>query len=160
VLIGDPIAGRVPDAELTRCFVGLLMAVAGDTPSAEHEEEGQGMESEEQSTLVVLTTGKEAFVRANAVLQMTLMVRKTAQSPVKLLLLGQGVEVLRSNQKNSPQFEQQLAGLREAGVEIAVCEVSLESLGLTKDQMFEAEAVKGGVEVANRLQEGWHVLTF
>jgi hypothetical protein len=64
------------------------MAVAGDTSSAEHEEEGQGMESEEQSTLVVLTTGKEAFVRANAVLQMTLMVRKTAQSPVKLLLLG------------------------------------------------------------------------
>jgi len=118
------------------------------------------MEPEEQSTLVVLTTGKEAFVRANAVLQMTLMVRKTAQSPVELLLLGQGVEVLRSNQKNSPQFEQQLAGLREAGVRVAVCEVSLESLGLTKDQMFEADAVKGGIEVATRLQEGWHVLTF
>jgi hypothetical protein len=115
---------------------------------------------EGHSTLVVLTTGKETFVRANAVLQMTLMVRKTAQSPVELLLLGQGVELLRSNQKNSPQFEQQLAGLREAGVQVAACEVSLESLGLTKDQMFDADVVKGGLEVATRLSEGWHVLTF
>lgn len=118
------------------------------------------MESGEKATLVVLTTGKEAFVRANAVLQMTLMVRKTSQMPVELLLLGPGVEVLRSNQKNSPQFEQQLTGLDEAGVRVTVCEVSLESLGLTKDQMFEAESVKGGVEVATRLGEGWHVLTF
>jgi len=118
------------------------------------------MESGEKSTLVVLTTGKEAFVRANAVLQMTLMVRKTREMPVELLLLGPGVEILRSNQKNSPQFEQQLNGLREAGVQITVCEVSLESLGLTKDQMFEAESVRGGVEVATRLQAGRHVLTF
>jgi intracellular sulfur oxidation DsrE/DsrF family protein len=73
---------------------------------------------------VVLTTGKEAFVRANAVLQMTLMVRKSGDMPVELLLLGPGVEILRSNQKNSPQFGQQLAGLREAGVQVAVCEVS------------------------------------
>jgi hypothetical protein len=29
-----------------------------------------------------------------------------------------------------------------------VCEVSLGGLGLTKDQMFEADALKGGVEVA------------
>ena len=114
----------------------------------------------EQSTLVVLTTGKEAFVRANAVLQMTLMVRKTAEIPVELLLLGPGVEILRSNQKNSPQFDQQLTALREAGVRVTVCEVSLESLGLTRDQMFEAETVKGGVEVATRLQAGWNVLTF
>lgn len=112
------------------------------------------------STLVVLSTGKEAFVRANAVLQLTLMVRKTGHMPVELLAFGPGVEILRSNQKNSPQFHQQLDGLREAGVQISVCEVSLESLGLTKDQMFEAEAVKGGVEVATRLQEGWNVLTF
>jgi hypothetical protein len=114
----------------------------------------------EQSTLVVLTTGKEAFVRANAVLQMTLMVRKTAQIPVELLLLGPGVEILRSNQKNSPQFDQQLTALREAGVRVTVCEVSLGSLGLTADQMFEAETVKGGVEVGARLAAGWHVLTF
>lgn len=119
------------------------------------------MESMGRPTLVVLTTGKEAFVRANAVLQMTLMVRRTKQEmPVELLLLGPGVEVLRSNQKNSPQFEQQLAGLREAGVRITVCEVSLESLGLTKDQMFECETVKGGVEVATKLAEDWNVLTF
>jgi len=118
------------------------------------------MEAAEKSTLVVLTTGKESFVRANAVLQMTLMVRKSAPMPVELLLLGPGVEILRSNQKNSPQFDQALSALREAGVQVTVCEVSLESLGLTKDQMFGAEKVKGGVEVATRLQAGWQVLTF
>ncbi len=114
----------------------------------------------ENSTLIVLTTGKEAFVRANAVLQMTLMVRKTGQMPVELLLLGPGVEILKSNQKNSPQFEQQLSALGEEGVRITACEVSLESLGLTKDQMFQADLVKGGVEVATRIKEGWNVLTF
>lgn len=118
------------------------------------------MEAPEHATLVVLTTGKEAFVRANAVLQMTLMVRKSGEMPVELLLLGPGVEILRSNQKSSPQFEQALTALREAGVQVAVCEVSLESLGLTEDQRFEAETVKGGVEVATRLQAGWNVLTF
>jgi hypothetical protein len=118
------------------------------------------MATSEQSTLVVLTTGKEAFVRANAVLQMTLMVRKTGGMPVELLLLGPGVEILRSNQKNSPQFEQQLAELRKVGVQIAVCEVSLASLGLTREQMFDADVVKGGVEVGTRISQGWNVLTF
>lgn len=118
------------------------------------------MAPDEKPTLIVLTTGKEAFVRANAVLQLTLMVHKNSEMAVELLFLGQGVEVLRSNQKNSPQFDQQLTALREAGVRVTVCEVSLESLGLTTDQMFEAETVKGGVEVGARLAAGWHVLTF
>lgn len=118
------------------------------------------MTDSNRSTLVVLATGKEALVRANAVLQMTLMIRKTGQMPVELLFFGPGVEVLRSNQKSSPQFEQELSALRQAGVRITVCEVSLGSLGLTKDQMFEADLVKGGVEMATRLGEDWHVLTF
>ena len=118
------------------------------------------MPESDHSTLVVLTTGKEAFVRANAVLQMTLMVRRSGQMPVELLFLGPGVEILRANQKNSPQFDQQLAALREAGVRIAVCEVSLESLGLSEAERFEADAVKGGVEIAARLRAGWNVLTF
>lgn len=118
------------------------------------------MTDTDHSTLVVLATGKEAFVRAIAVLQMTLMIRKTGGMPVELLLFGPGVEILRSNQKNSPQFDQQLSALRQSGVRVAVCEVSLESLGLTRDQMFDADLVKGGVEVATRLGEDWHVLTF
>ncbi len=118
------------------------------------------MTDSKPSTLVVLATGKEAFVRVNAVLQMTLMIRKTGGMPVELLFFGPAVEVLRANQKNSPQFGQQLDNLREAGVSLTVCEVSLESLGLTKDQMFDAALVKGGVEVATRLEEDWHVLTF
>jgi len=118
------------------------------------------MTANQQATLVVLTTGKEAWVRANAVLQMTLMVRKTSGMPVELLLLGPGVEILRSNQKNSAEFDQQLGELRTAGVKIVVCEVSLASLGLTRGQMFMAEEVKGGVEVGNRIREGWQILTF
>ncbi len=111
-------------------------------------------------TLVVLTTGKEAFVRANAILQMTLMIRKTADVAVELLALGPGIEVFRSNQKNSPQFGQMLRELKENGIDLAVCEMSLENLGLTRDQMFEARIVKGGVEVAHRMQQGYTVLTF
>ncbi|PSR29305.1 hypothetical protein SAMN00768000_2674 [Sulfobacillus thermosulfidooxidans DSM 9293] len=113
-----------------------------------------------QPTLVVLTTGKEAFVRANAVLQMTLMMRKFGQMPVEFLALGPGIEILRSNQKNSPQFGQQLQAMKEAGIEIAVCENSLENLGLTMDQMFEAKVVRGGEEVAHKILEGYKVLTF
>ncbi len=110
--------------------------------------------------LVVLTTGKEAFVRATAVLQMTLAVRKRAGVPVELLLLGPGVEILRANQRNSPAFGQQLDELRREGVSVAVCELSLENLGLTSDQMFAAERVRGGVEIADRLAAGYQVLTF
>jgi hypothetical protein len=118
------------------------------------------MAGAEQSALVVITTGKEAFLRANAALRMTLMLRKTTQAPVQLLALGPGVELFRSNQKNSPQFREQLDALREAGAHLSACEVSLENLGLTKDQMFEVDIARGGVEVAKRVQEGWQVLTF
>ena len=111
-------------------------------------------------TLVVLTTGKEAFVRANAILQMTLMLRKFGQNPVELLVLGPGIEILRSNQKNSPQFSQQLEAMKETGIEIAVCEQSMQNLGLTPDQMFEATIVRGGEEVARRIQSGYTILTF
>ena len=111
-------------------------------------------------TLVVLTTGKEAFVRANAILQMTLMLRKFGQNPVELLVLGPGIEILRSNQKNSPLFSQQLEAMKKAGIEIAVCEQSMENLGLTPDQMFEATIVRGGEEVARRIQGGYTILTF
>jgi hypothetical protein len=114
----------------------------------------------QKSTLVVLTTGKESFVRANSILQMTLMMRKFGKMPVEFLALGPGVEILRANQKNSPAFDQQLQALKEAGVEVAVCEKSMENLGLTKDQMFEAKVVRGGEEVALRINDGYNVLTF
>jgi hypothetical protein len=113
-----------------------------------------------RGTLVVLTTGKEAFVRANAVLQMTQVVRSAGGGPVELLFLGPGVEILRANQRNSPQFAAQLDGLRAVGVRITVCTQSLENLGLTADQMLPAEGVRGGVEVAARIAEDWQVLTF
>jgi len=116
--------------------------------------------SETRSVLVVLSTGKEAFVRANAVLQLAGVVKQTSGGRVELLFLGPGIEVLRANQRNSPQFAQQLEGLRQAEVEIAACETSLENLGLTSDQMLPATIVKGGVEVATRISEGWQVLTF
>ncbi|AUW93521.1 DsrE family protein [Sulfobacillus sp. hq2] len=114
-----------------------------------------------QPTLVVLTTGKEAFVRANAILQMTLMLKKfRPDMAVEFLALGPGIEILKSNQKNSPQFGQQLQAMRDAGITISVCEQSMQNLGLTADQMFEAQIVRGGQEVAQRLGEGYHVLTF
>ncbi|MFC0081043.1 DsrE family protein [Aciditerrimonas ferrireducens] len=115
---------------------------------------------EGRSILVVLTTGKEALVRANAVLQLTGVLQQHGTGQVELLFLGPGIEVLRANQRNSPQFAEQLDGLRRAGVQVAACRNSLENLGLTEDQMLPATVVQGGVEVATRIAEGWEVLTF
>jgi len=112
------------------------------------------------AVLAVLTTGKESWVRANAVLQMTEMIGKTLSEPVEFLALGPGVEIFRANQKNSPQVGEMLTQMRATGITLAVCELSLTSLGLTRDQMFEAKVVRGGVEVAQRIQEGYVVLTF
>jgi hypothetical protein len=50
--------------------------------------------------------------------------------------------------------------MKKAGIEIAVCEQSMENLGLTPDQMFEATIVRGGEEVARRIQGGYTILTF
>jgi hypothetical protein len=92
---------------------------------------------------------------------MTLMLKKLQpEMAVEFLALGPGIEVLKSNQRSSPQFGQQLQAMRDAGIAITVCEQSMENLGLTADQMFEAKPVRGGQEVARRLAEGYHVLTF
>lgn len=116
-------------------------------------------QSPSPAVLVVVTTGKEEFVRVNAVLQTTLAMAQQGLQ-VELLVLGSGVELLRSNQRSSPQFSQWLTKLRAAGVRVAACQVSLEGLGLTDDQRFEAEVVMGGKEVAARIADGHMVLTF
>ena len=103
---------------------------------------------------------KEAFVRANAVLQMTLKVRKTSGAPFEWIALGPGIEIFRSNQRNAPQFQQMLDNLRQEGVDFAVCSVALENLGLTQDQRFPARTVGCGIEIANRIGEGYEILTF
>lgn len=109
------------------------------------------MTAHDSSTLVVITTGKESFVRANAIMQMTLMMRKLGGMPVEFLAIGPGVELFRANQKNSPQFSQQFDAMREAGVRLAVCEVSLESLGLTRDHKCAARAPAFRREVSGAL---------
>ncbi|CAB1129607.1 DrsE domain-containing protein [Candidatus Hydrogenisulfobacillus filiaventi] len=114
---------------------------------------------EQQRTLVVLTTGKEAFMRANAVLQVALVLA-TQGLQVQFLAIGPGIEVFKSNQRNSPQFAEMLNKMREAGVQLSVCQVSMENIGLTRDQMFDAEIVMGGRVIAQRIREGWTVLTF
>ncbi len=113
----------------------------------------------EKPVLITLTTGKEEFVRAMAVLQLTLSMAQQ-ELDVEFLALGPGVEILRSNQRNSPQFGEMLDKLKNVGVSIKVCGMSLENIGLTQDQMFPADIVMGGVEIAQRIKIGYTVLTF
>lgn len=98
--------------------------------------------------VLIALHGQEAVGYANAILQMTLMVRKIAS---RVLVFGPGVEIFRANQKNSPAFRQLLDGLCTEGVALNVCEMFLENPGLTADQMFPAGRVKGGVEIVEKL---------
>ncbi|RIV22745.1 sulfur reductase DrsE [Alicyclobacillaceae bacterium I2511] len=113
----------------------------------------------EKSVLITLTTGKEIFVRTMAVLQLTLSMAQQ-EMDMEFLALGPGVEVLRSNQRNSAQFGEMLDKMRNAGVNIKVCQMSLENIGLTQDQMFPADIVMGGIEIARCIKTGYTVLTF
>ncbi|QSR89196.1 DsrE family protein [Methylacidiphilum caldifontis] len=110
--------------------------------------------------LVVVTTGKEAFPRLNSLLHMTGIMAEQPETKVELLLLGPGVEILRSNQKSTPIIAQALDHLRQMGVDIAACQVSLEAYGVDPDQMLSARFVKGAVEIRQRIAEGVTVLSF
>lgn len=70
------------------------------------------------------------------------------------------VDVLRSNQRNSPQFKDLLGKIQDAGVRVKACKMSLENIGLTEDQRFETEVVMGDVEIAECIKAGFSVLTF
>ncbi|TFE68485.1 sulfur reductase DrsE [Methylacidiphilum sp. Yel] len=113
-----------------------------------------------KSILVVITIGKEAFPRVNSLFHMTQVLAQQKDTKVELLLLGPGVELLRANQKSSPIFSEMFSHLRQIGVDIAACEVSLEAFGVPVGQMLPARLVKGAVEINQRIDQGVRVLTF
>lgn len=113
----------------------------------------------EKSVLITLTNGKEEFVHVMATLQVALSMAQQDLS-IHFLVLGPGVDILRSNQRNSQQFKDMFEKMKNAGVRIKACKMSLENMGLTEDQRFETEVVMGGVEIADCIKAGFTVLTF
>ncbi|CAB4243783.1 DrsE family protein [Methylacidimicrobium sp. AP8] len=121
---------------------------------------GPAAASSKQALLIVVTTGKEAFPRANSLLHMAGVLANQPNTQVEFLLLGPGVELLRSNQKSPPIIAEALDHLRRCGVDITACEVSLEAYGVEADRMLPARLVKGAVEIRRCIGEGATVLTF
>ncbi|WP_018289856.1 DsrE family protein [Verrucomicrobium sp. 3C] len=112
------------------------------------------------SLLVVVTTGKEAFPRANSLLHMTGVLANQPKTKIEFLLLGPGVELLRANQKSTPIIAEALDHLRQLGVDVAACQVSLEAYGVEAERMLPARLVKGAAEIRRCIGEGMTVLTF
>ncbi|MCY0881916.1 MAG: DsrE family protein [Firmicutes bacterium] len=118
-------------------------------------------DAEKKPILVVLTTGKESFMRSNSIIQAVIGMKKFSGVPVEIMFLGPGVDLLRSNQRNSPMWQKNIESLKEAGVKTVACSVSLEGFGIREDEMFSLDAlVMGGKEIAEKFAEGYHVMTF
>jgi hypothetical protein len=111
--------------------------------------------------LVLLLTGKENIHAEMVAFNFAINAVKNAHSTLEFLFLGRGVQALNSRQKNSPQFLEQIEGLRRAGCTVKACKVSLESEGLDESSIFgNIDLVLGGVEVNSKIEEGFSVISF
>lgn len=111
--------------------------------------------------LVLLLTGKENIHAEMVAFNFAVNAVKNAHSTLEFLFLGRGVQALNSRQKNSPQFLDQIEGLRKTGCMVKACSVSLESEGLDASGIFgNVELVLGGVEVNSKIEEGFTVISF
>lgn len=111
--------------------------------------------------LVLLLTGKENIHAEMVAFNFAINAVKNAQSTLEFLFLGRGVQALNSKQKKSPQFLEQIQGLKKSGCTVKACKVSLESEGLDESSIFgNIDLVLGGVEVNSKIEEGFTVISF
>ncbi|WP_010901010.1 DsrE family protein [Thermoplasma acidophilum] len=111
--------------------------------------------------LVMVITGKENINTEMVAFNFAINSVQNAKAQVELLFLGRGVEALFKNQNNSDTFLAQVQKARSLGIRLTVCSVSMKSLGVTDEMIFEGiEKVMGGVETAARIDDGYQVITF
>ncbi|WP_393970961.1 DsrE family protein [Oxyplasma meridianum] len=111
--------------------------------------------------LVMLITGKENINSEMVSFNFAINAVKNARSTVEFMFLGRGVQAANKKQKSSPQFMDQIEGLKKLSIPVKICEVSMAGEGLTKDDIFPGiEMVYGGVEADARIQDGYSVITF
>lgn len=111
--------------------------------------------------LVMVITGKENINTEMVAFNFAINSVQNAKATVEMLFLGRGVEALFKNQNNSDSFFAQVQKARSLNIKLTVCSVSMKSLGVTDDMIFEGiDKVMGGVETAARIDEGYQVITF
>ena len=86
--------------------------------------------------LVMLITGKENINTEMVAFSFAFNAVKNAKADVELLFLGRGVQAANRNQKNSPQFLDQIDMLMAEGIPMRICKVSMAGEGLTENDIF------------------------
>jgi hypothetical protein len=80
---------------------------------------------------------------------------------VKVLLFGRGVGIMNPKLAESPEFEESILDLNEAGVEVAACVSIAEPLGLKEEaENLGVKLVHASQYVAERVSEGYAVMNF
>jgi hypothetical protein len=80
---------------------------------------------------------------------------------VKFLLFGRGVGILNPKLAESPDLEESILGLIEAGVEVSACVSIAEPLGLTVEaESLGVKLVHASQYVAEKVSEGYTVMNF
>ncbi len=111
--------------------------------------------------LVMLITGKDNINSEMVAFNFAVNLVKNAKATVEFLFLGRGVQAANSQQRSSPQFQQQLDALIAAGIPLKICKVSMAGEILAAEDIFPGiEMVLGGVETSARIEDGYAVITF
>jgi len=116
--------------------------------------------AEQKPILYVVTMESEAFQRTVALLLMATMMARQGLT-IEFLAVGTGIEVYRNNNGVAPQFKELLDNMRAEKITFAACTNAMKSVGLSKDEMFPIDKfVIGGQEVAERIKDGYMIITF
>jgi len=116
--------------------------------------------SDQKPILYIITMESEAFQRTIALLLMATMMARQGLT-IELLAIGTGIEIYRNNNGVAPQMEELLNNMRAENITFAACTNAMKSVGLSKEEMFPVDKfIIGGQETAERIKDGYMVMTF
>ena len=111
--------------------------------------------------LVVVLTGKDNIHAEMVAFNFSINTVKNAHAVVEMLFLGRGVQAVNKKQAKSQQFKEQIENAIKNGIPVKACSVSLKNEGLSEDDIFpDVSLVLGGVEINQKIEEGYTVITF
>ena len=110
---------------------------------------------------VICTSGREDINNTNMAVNFALGARKNAGAEVSFMFLGRGVENLLKDAATAQQMEGMIRSMKDSGIDVAYCEVSVKGLGFNKEMVMPvADEVMGGVHTVKKIEEGYAVVTF
>jgi hypothetical protein len=110
---------------------------------------------------VMLITGKENINTEMVAFNFAINAVKNARAKVEFMFPGTGAQAANKRQKGSPQFMEQIEGMKKLSIPVKIREVSVAGEELAKDDTFPGlELVYGAVEADARIQDGYSVITF